>query len=128
MMGDFMVTAMYFGVSFSAAPFIVSKVMIWLFGIWILGMLLAPFNQDRTILKKGNRIWLIGCSRNPAHCTFHSFFARISIFVYSWNDGNQYFEFIWSRSRQIIGFLLLTINRHGFIGVKMKVMRTVSII
>jgi len=25
MMGDFMVTAMYFGVSFSAAPFIVSK-------------------------------------------------------------------------------------------------------
>ena len=52
MMGDFMVTAMYFGVSFSTAPFIVSKVMIWLFGIWILGMLLAPFNQDRTILKK----------------------------------------------------------------------------
>jgi len=52
MIGDFMVTAMYFGVSFSAAPFIVSKVMIWLFGIWILGMLLAPFNQDRTILKK----------------------------------------------------------------------------
>jgi hypothetical protein len=26
--------------------------MIWLFGIWILGMLLAPFNRDRTILKK----------------------------------------------------------------------------
>jgi hypothetical protein len=26
--------------------------MIWLFGIWILGMLLAPFDSDRTVLKK----------------------------------------------------------------------------
>ncbi|CAN5543480.1 hypothetical protein BH18THE1_BH18THE1_00310 [soil metagenome] len=52
MMGDFMVTAMYFGASFSATSFIVSKVMFWLFGVWILGMLLAPFNKDRTILKK----------------------------------------------------------------------------
>jgi hypothetical protein len=26
--------------------------MIWLFGVWILGMLLAPFDKDRTILKK----------------------------------------------------------------------------
>jgi hypothetical protein len=26
--------------------------MIWLFGVWILGMLLAPFNKERTILKK----------------------------------------------------------------------------
>ena len=26
--------------------------MIWLFGIWILGMLLAPFNKEKTILKK----------------------------------------------------------------------------
>lgn len=52
MMGDFMVTAMYFGASFSAPPLIASKVMIWLFGVWILGMLLAPFNKDQTILKK----------------------------------------------------------------------------
>jgi hypothetical protein len=52
MMGDFIVTAMYFGASFSATSFIASKVMFWLFGVWILGMLLAPFNKDRTILKK----------------------------------------------------------------------------
>jgi hypothetical protein len=26
--------------------------MIWLFGVWILGMLLAPFDKERTILKK----------------------------------------------------------------------------
>jgi hypothetical protein len=26
--------------------------MIWLFGVWILGMLLAPFNKDRATLKK----------------------------------------------------------------------------
>ena len=52
MMGDFIVTAMYFGASFSAPSIIASKVMIWLFGVWILGMLLAPFNKERTILKK----------------------------------------------------------------------------
>ncbi len=52
MMGDFIVTAMYFGASFSAPSIVASKVMIWLFGVWILGMLLAPFNKDQTILKK----------------------------------------------------------------------------
>ena len=52
MMGDFIVTAMYFGASFSATAIIAPKVMIWLFGVWILGMLLAPFNKERTILKK----------------------------------------------------------------------------
>jgi hypothetical protein len=52
MMGDFIVTAMFFGVSFSAVSVIASKVMIWLFGVWILGMLLAPFNKESTILKK----------------------------------------------------------------------------
>ncbi|HXV87621.1 MAG TPA: hypothetical protein VD710_00850 [Nitrososphaeraceae archaeon] len=52
MMGDFIVTAMYFGASFSAPSFIASKAMIWLFGVWILGMLLAPFNKDHTTLKK----------------------------------------------------------------------------
>jgi len=52
MMGDFIVTAMYFGASFSATSFIASKVMFWLFGVWILGMLLAPFNKEHTILKK----------------------------------------------------------------------------
>jgi hypothetical protein len=49
---DFIVTAMYFGAAFTAPAVIWSKVMIWLFGIWILGMLLAPFDSDRTILKK----------------------------------------------------------------------------
>lgn len=52
MMADFIVTAMYFGASFSAPSIIASKVMIWLFGVWILGMLLAPFDKERTILKK----------------------------------------------------------------------------
>jgi hypothetical protein len=55
MMGDFIdfiVTAMYFGASFTAPSIIASKVMIWLFGVWILGMLLGPFNKERTILKK----------------------------------------------------------------------------
>jgi hypothetical protein len=52
MMGDFIVTAMYFGASFSATAFVASKVMIWLYGIWILGMLLAPFDKHRTVLKK----------------------------------------------------------------------------
>jgi len=49
---DFIITAMYFGIAFSAADMIAGKVMIWLFGIWILGMLLAPFNREMTILKK----------------------------------------------------------------------------
>ncbi len=52
MKADFIVTAMYFGVSFIAPSLISSKVMIWLFGIWILGMLLAPFNKEKTLLKK----------------------------------------------------------------------------
>ena len=43
---------MYFGAFFTAPSIIASKVMIWLFGVWILGMLLAPFNKERTILKK----------------------------------------------------------------------------
>jgi hypothetical protein len=46
MMGDFIVTAMYFGASFSAPSILASKAMIWLFGVWILGMLLAPFNKE----------------------------------------------------------------------------------
>lgn len=31
---------------------IAGKFMIWLFGIWVLGMLLAPFNKEMTLLKK----------------------------------------------------------------------------
>ena len=52
MKADFIMTAMYFGVAFSAPEVIAGKVMIWLFGIWILGMLLAPFNKEMTLLKK----------------------------------------------------------------------------
>lgn len=52
MKADFITTAMYFGVAFSAPEVIAGKVMIWLFGIWILGMLLAPFNREMTLLKK----------------------------------------------------------------------------
>ncbi|HEX9317782.1 MAG TPA: hypothetical protein VF884_02485 [Nitrososphaeraceae archaeon] len=49
---DFIVTAMYFGAAFTLPAVIASKVMIWLFGVWILGMLLAPFDTERTVLKK----------------------------------------------------------------------------
>ena len=52
MKADFIITAMYFGVAFSAPEMVAAKVMIWLFGMWVLGMLLAPFNRDRTILKQ----------------------------------------------------------------------------
>jgi hypothetical protein len=52
MKADFIITAMYFGVAFSAPEMVAGKVMIWLFGMWVLGMLLAPFNRDRTVLKK----------------------------------------------------------------------------
>jgi hypothetical protein len=52
MKADFIITAMYFGVAFSAPEMVAGKVMIWLFGMWILGMLLAPFNKDRTMLKQ----------------------------------------------------------------------------
>jgi hypothetical protein len=48
---DFIVTAMYFGVVFTAPSLIASKVMIWFFGMLILGMPLAPFNKEKTILK-----------------------------------------------------------------------------
>jgi hypothetical protein len=49
---DFIVTAMYFGAAFIAPATISGRVMIWLFGIWILGILLAPFDKERTRLKK----------------------------------------------------------------------------
>lgn len=52
MKADFIMTAMYFGVAFSAPEMIAGKVMIWLFGIWVLDMLLAPFNREMTLLKK----------------------------------------------------------------------------
>jgi len=53
MMGaDFIVTAMYFGVAFTAPEVMATKTMIWLFGTWILGMLLAPINSEKTFLKK----------------------------------------------------------------------------
>lgn len=52
MKADFIITAMYFAIAFSAADMIAGKVMVWLFGIWVLGMLLAPFNREMTILKK----------------------------------------------------------------------------
>lgn len=52
MKADFIMTAMYFGVAFSSPAIIAPKVMVWLFGMWILGMLLAPFNRDRTLLKQ----------------------------------------------------------------------------
>ena len=49
---DFVVTAMYLGAAFTSPDAIASKVMIWLFGMWIIGMVLAPFNKEKTKLKK----------------------------------------------------------------------------
>ena len=77
MMGDFLVTAMYFAASFSATAAIASKVMIWLYGIWILGMLLAPFDKHRTVLKKVTEYGSYGCFRNSTYCAFHPIFTRI---------------------------------------------------
>lgn len=52
MAADFVVTAMYFSVAFIAPDIMAVKTMIWLFGTWILGMLLAPVNMEKTFLKK----------------------------------------------------------------------------
>jgi hypothetical protein len=53
MMGaDFIVTAMYFGVAFIEPEPVAARTMLWLFGTWILGMLLAPFESEKRIWKK----------------------------------------------------------------------------
>lgn len=49
---DFIVTAMYLGVAFTSPDAIATKVMIWLFGMWIIGMVLAPFSKEKTTFKK----------------------------------------------------------------------------
>jgi hypothetical protein len=49
---DFIVTAMYLGVAFIAPESIATRVMIWLLGMWIIGMVLAPFSKERTLFKK----------------------------------------------------------------------------
>jgi hypothetical protein len=49
---DFIVTAMYLGIAFIAPDTIATRVMIWLFGMWIIGMVLAPFSKERTLFKK----------------------------------------------------------------------------
>lgn len=52
MKSDYIVTTMYFSMGFLAPELMSTTIIIWLFGIWILGMLLAPFNKEKTILKK----------------------------------------------------------------------------
>jgi len=49
---DFLITAMYLGVAFTSPEAIASKVMIWLFGLWIIGIMLAPFSKERSFFKK----------------------------------------------------------------------------
>jgi hypothetical protein len=49
---DFIVTAMYLGVAFIAPESIATRVMIWLLGMWIIGMVLAPFSKERSLFKK----------------------------------------------------------------------------
>jgi hypothetical protein len=52
MNADFIVTAMYLGVAFFAPDTIAARVMMWLFGMWIIGIVLAPFGKERTLFKK----------------------------------------------------------------------------
>lgn len=52
MKADLIVTGMYLTVAFTASQLVATKVIIWLFGTWIMGILLAPFNSERTLLKK----------------------------------------------------------------------------
>lgn len=52
MKSDYILTTMYFAIGFLAPGLISTTIIIWLFGIWILGMFLAPFNKEKTILKK----------------------------------------------------------------------------
>ena len=52
MKSDYIVTTMYFSMGFLAPAMMSTMIIVWLFGIWILGMLLAPFNKEKTILKK----------------------------------------------------------------------------
>ena len=52
MKADFLVTGMYLGVAFMSPESIATRVMIWLFGMWIIGMVLAPFSKERTLFKK----------------------------------------------------------------------------
>jgi len=81
---DFIVTAMYFGTAFISPVTVSNKVMIWLFEIWILDMLLAPFNKERTLLKKipeyGSIIALV-------IILAIEFFPRFEDFQQSWTLG-----------------------------------------
>lgn len=52
MKSEYIITTMYFGMGFLAPELISTTIIIWLFGIWIFGMFLAPFNKEKTILKK----------------------------------------------------------------------------
>lgn len=49
---DFIVTAMYLGIAFIQPDSVATRVMIWLFGMWIIGMVLAPFSKERTLFKQ----------------------------------------------------------------------------
>ena len=52
MKSDYILTTMYFSMAFLAPALMSTMIIIWLFGVWILGMLLAPFNKEKTLLKK----------------------------------------------------------------------------
>lgn len=49
---DFIVTAMYLGIAFIQPESVATRVMIWLLGMWIIGMVLAPFSKERTLFKQ----------------------------------------------------------------------------
>jgi hypothetical protein len=77
MKSDYIVTTMYFSMGFLAPALMSTTIIIWLFGIWILGMLLAPFNKEKTILKKNHTIWFISSSRYLISCFINTAITRI---------------------------------------------------
>lgn len=99
MKADFIVTAMFFAVAFTAPSLVAFKVMIWLYGIWVLGMLLAPFNSEQTLLKKSHAVRLTGCSWRSSNSSLRSFPRTISAVFHPWSDGEQHSQRLrcWER-------------------------------
>ena len=97
MKSDYIITTMYFSMGFLAPTIISNTVMIWLFGIWILSMLLAPFNKEKIILKKftqyGSLVMvglLLGASLLPQlqdHGQIFTMGAIISSFMSMFGSG-----------------------------------------
>ena len=77
MKSDYIVTTMYFSMGFLAPAMMSTMIIVWLFGIWILGMLLAPFNKEKTILKKVTQYGSLVTSRYLISCFINTPITRI---------------------------------------------------